>query len=220
MKFASLFAGIGLRIALAMGPIACPQSVLATPVTYNFSGVVDSDDADRGYGAFSGAFTFDGAAPDGIADPNTAAYAHSGAPWGVAVSFDGSVTVQFGQVFTMLVSNDLGGADRLGALAQGAQQQTLSIELFDFTQALFSNDALPLPVGGLSMADFGWSTFTWEDGMSTLQGHLTHLTCASGCDGSGNDDGPSPGTVPEPTVAVLSAIALLAAAACRRRIRK
>jgi hypothetical protein len=202
-----------LRVAaLALACVAVPA--VAAPVTYTFEGVVDWDDAERGWAAFEGTFSFDSQAVDTIADPSTAAYAHIGAPWGMSVSFDGSVTAALSDGFHVLVSNDLGGSDQFGALAQdAAQSQALTLTLWDFTQSLFASDALPLPAGGLQLADFGWSGFSYESAAGTLQGTLTQLSCTQGCEGVVVP----PPAIPEPGSAWLLAVGLGAMRLARRR---
>jgi len=203
-----------LIAALAMAAMALPAS--AAPISYSFAGVVDSDDADRGWLSFDGSFSFDSTALDGIADASTGAYAHAGAPYGISVSFDGQPAITLDGLFNLLVSNDLGGSDQLGALAQQAGS-ALSLTLFDDTQTVFTSDALPK--GSLHWADFGWSSFSYEiDNESYLQGHLTGLSCSSGCSvAPPSDADPGPRPVPEPASSALVALALAGLALTRHR---
>jgi len=75
---------------------------------------------------------------------------------------------------------------------------TLSLSLTDFSGALFASDALPLPPGGLTLADFGWSTLQYESAAGFLQGRLDSLACNQGCNGFVPPPSPvsEPGTVP------------------------
>ncbi len=172
----------GLLTALSLSVVATPKAH-AAPITYAFSGTVDWDDADRGWSSFTGSFSFNSLAVDGIADGSTAAYAHAGAPWGMSVSFDnGAHVAAYQQVFNVLISDNLGGSDQFGALAQNAAgTQSLQLTLWDFAAQVFASDALPLPDGGLALADFQWSSFSYESSAGLLQGRLTDFGCASGC---------------------------------------
>ena len=196
-------------ITLAAAGIFCGPTFAST-VTYNYTGVVDYDEADRGWSAFTGQFTFDRTSIDLIADPSTADYKMISWPNGMNVVFDGATSFSFNNFFDILVSNNLGGADQFGALAQDASSpDSLSLTLYDYTQAVFASDALPLPGGGLTLGMFDWSEFKYESGGSLLNGHLTGLSCAAGCDA-----GTAPGhQVPEPaTLAlVLASLGLLGA---------
>ncbi|WP_349740958.1 PEP-CTERM sorting domain-containing protein [Roseateles cavernae] len=172
----------GLLTALSLSLVATPKAH-AVPVTYSFVGVVDWDEAQRGWSSFAGSFSFDSQAVDGIADGSTAAYAHAGAPWGMSVSFDGGAHVAaYQQVFNVLISDNLGGSDQFGALAQNAAgTQSLQLTLWDFAAQVFGSDALPLPDGGLALADFQWSSFSYESSAGILQGRLADFGCTSGC---------------------------------------
>ena len=174
----TLLATLALCAAAAMGPPA----LASTDVVYSFTGVVDADEADRGWTTFSGHFTFDSLAIDQIADPSTADYKMNGLPYGMQIVFDDGTSVTVDDVFDILVTNDLGGADQFGALAQRANaSDTLGLALYDFTQAAFASDALPLPPGGLTLAWFSASELRYASGSGVLNGHLTGLSCQAGC---------------------------------------
>jgi len=207
-----------IAAALCVGALALPAS--ASPVSYQFTGQVSNDDANRGWSGFVGSFSFDSGAIDGIPDASTAAYAHAGAPWGISVSFDGGPAITLNSTFNMLVSNNLGGMDQLGALGQDAGgTQTISLSLLDFSQALFASDALPL--SALQLSDFGWSSFSYEvAGDSYLDGVLTSLSCTAGCSDALPPPPPPASQVSEPaSLALLLSGLFSAAAASRRRSR-
>jgi len=198
----------------------CAAAALCGPafagtVVYNYTGVVDYDEADRGWTAFTGQFTFDDTAADQIADPSTAAYKMSGSPFGMNVVFDNSLAFSFNNVFDILVSNNLGGADQFGAQAHNAgSPDSLGLTLYDYTQAVFASDALPLPGGGLTFAMFGWSEFKYESSGGMLNGRLTGLSCIAGCDAGTVPTNP----VPEPGsfALVLAGLGLLGGMQRRR----
>ncbi len=198
--------------ALALAAMLAAPAAQAALVRYDFSGRVDHDEADRGYTTFGGSFAFDSAAADLIADPSTAAYAHAGAPWGMTLAFDGGPGFTLDAAFYVLVSNDLGGEDQWGLLAQDADgTETLSVTLFDFFGTVFTSDALPTQA--LTLADFGWSELAWTGSAGLLQGRLAELVCTAGCNGQGPGDpgdpgNPPPQPVPEPASLALAATSL------------
>lgn len=170
----------------------------ADMVSYAFTGSVGHDEADRGYQSFAGSFGFDSGAINQIIDPSgsTGSYTGAGPAWAMSLSFDGGPLLDFGsQGVHVNVMNDLGGYDWLGLLGTGSAG-TVSAGLYDFTMALFGNAGLPLRDGGYTLADFGWSDFSWESGAGTLQGMFTSLTCTAGC--SVTTPGGGSNTVPEP----------------------
>lgn len=221
-NLAQVVNGAVLAATLATAALAGTSAAFAAPVTYTFTGTVDHDEADRGWSGFAGQFTFDRDAVDSIADPSTAAYAHAGAPWGLTVTFDGVETVTIDELFHVLVGNDLnwgfGPEDQLGLLAQDAAGRVLSMALWDFSGTLFSSDALPLPDGGLTLAQFSWSDFRYEGGAGTLYGRLDSLACLSGCGGAVVPPPPPP-AIPEPGTWVLALAGLATMGTLQRRRR-
>lgn len=216
-------------IAAALLSLITPAPVLATPVvTYGYTGVVDSDDASRGFSAFAGKFSFDATAVDQIPDPQTGDYKMAFWPLGMNATFDGgAASISIGDMMDVLVTNDLGGQDTLGTLARTSDLLTsLSLTLFDFNAVVFNSDALP--GGNLKFIDFGWGSFAWEGVDGLLQGHLTGLTCLDGCEaapggggggGGGCQPGPAPcpvNNLPEPTAPALCLAGLLAVLVSRR----
>jgi PEP-CTERM motif len=183
----------GLRTAL-LGSALLIAICLAGParagdiVSYVYAGVVDDDEAGRGWTSFTGQIAFYKFAVDLIPDPHTADYKISNSPsgnWpnGMNVTFNTGESVSFNNYFDILVTNNLGGTDQFGAQAHDAgAPDSLGITLFDFSQSVFNSDALPLPAGGLTLAPFNWTTFKYESAVGLLSGHLTGLMCVAGCE--------------------------------------
>lgn len=183
-----------ILLALCAAAICAPAFASEVAI-YAYTGVVDYDEADRGWSGFSGLFSLNRAAIDEIADPSTADYKMSGAPYGMSVVFDGSTAFGFDEALDILVSNNLGGADQFGVLARTTgSSDALGLTLYDFTQATFGNDALPLPAGGLTLAMFDWSEFSYQSESGMLNGHLSALNCVSGCDAVDVQPVPEPDT--------------------------
>lgn len=197
------------RTACAALVAAFTLPAAALPVTYTFTGTVQSDDANRGYSSFTGSFNFDTATADGIADTSTGAYTH-GVGYGMSITWDGalapSLLLSLQGDLHVLTTNDLGGADQLGVLAHMGDD-SFSLSLWDFSQALLSSDALPAQ--NLTLAGFGWNTLSWQGLDGELLGSLTSLSCATGCsDALPPPPPPPPGTVPEPGSLMLAQLGL------------
>lgn len=229
MKYTRLVLGTALA-----GLLACSTAARATAVTYSFAG---SGDWSTGANdtAFSGSFTYDSTAVDGIADASQAAYAHaSNAGWGLSLNVGGTV-YSFNNNFSLLVDNDNGGRDYLGVLGFTADGQSLSLSLSALT-SLLSDDSLTRANAGVGASDFYWIALAWDtlDG-EYFQGTLSALDCTAGCSGSdpgnpggggsdpgnpggGNGSPPDGQTVPEPASGALVALALAAAFWQRRRL--
>lgn len=202
-----------------LGAAALAAAALAGPahadniVSYVYAGVVDNDDAGRGWISFTGQIAFDRFAVDVIPDPSTADYKFSNAPNGMNVTFNTGDSVGFNNYFDILVTNNVGGTDQFGAQAHdGGAPDSLGITLLDFNQLVFDSDALPLPAGGLTLAPFQLSSFKYESAGGLLSGHLTSLTCVAGCDAV-----PS---VPEPDslALVLAGLGTMVLLGYRRRL--
>ena len=208
-----------LAACMALAAAVLPGSATAGIVSYTYAGVVDSDDAGRGWTHFSGQIAFESTTPDSIADPSTADYKVSAAPngnWpnGFNVTFNTGESVSFNNYFDILVSNNLGGTDQWGAQAHDTgSADSLGLTLTDFSQAAFNSDALPLPVGGLTLAMFTVSEFKYDSAVGLLSGRLTNLQCVAGCEGV------PAAAVPEPQSLglVLAGLCAMGLRAWRRR---
>lgn len=208
-----------LAACVALAAAVLPGSAMAGIVSYTYAGVVDSDDAGRGWTHFSGQIAFESTTPDSIADPSTADYKVSAAPngnWpnGFNVTFNTGESFSFNHYFDILVSNNLGGTDQWGAQAHDSgSADSLGLTLTDYSQAAFSSDALPLPAGGLTLAMFTVSEFKYDTAAGLLSGHLTGLRCVAGCEGD------PAAVVPEPQSLslVLTGLGVLGLRAFRRR---
>ena len=208
-----------LAACVALAAAVLPGSATAGIVSYTYAGVVDSDDAGRGWTHFSGQIAFESTTPDSIADPSTAVYKISAAPngnWpnGFNVTFNTGESFSFNHYFDILVSNNLGGTDQWGAQAHDTgSADSLGLTLTDFSQAAFNSDALPLPVGGLTLAMFTVSEFKYDSAAGLLSGHLTNLQCVAGCEGV------PAAAVPEPQSLslVLAGLCAMGLRALRRR---
>ncbi|OYU99587.1 MAG: hypothetical protein CFE45_12395 [Burkholderiales bacterium PBB5] len=199
-------------LCLAVASFAALGCASASPITYSFAGTVQGDEANRGYTSFSGLFNYDSSTADAIADPSTGAYAH-GAGYGMSLTLDGGPTLALNGNLNVLTTNNLGGADQLGVLAQMGGE-SVSLTLWDFTQAVLPSDILPGQA--LSLADFGWSTLSWQGGDGELQGILTSLTCVVGCDGAAPPPPPPPPPDSLPPNTVPAAIRISRARAAGR----
>ena len=176
----------------------------AAVLSYSFAGNVTDDPLASGYTTFTGSFNFESTTPDSILDPSTAAYAHTDPTWGVGLVFNGTDAVNVFGGLNILITNNLGGTDQFGVLAQQGSSN-VSITLVDATQAAFNSDALP--VAPLTLANFASRTLSWETPAGTLQGTLTSLTLNTA-------------PIPEPGTLPMLALGLAATAwAARRRMR-
>jgi hypothetical protein len=199
--------------ALSAAAALCSPAFAGNDVTYTYAGVVDSDAANHGWLAFTGQFTFDRTAVDQIADPSMSYYEMSTSPSGMNVVFDGATAFSFNSVFDIGVSNDFAGLDQLSTWAYNTgSSDGLGLVLRDFTSAVFASDALPLPTGGLTLAMFGSSKFTYDSSGGLLIGHLTGLSCSAGCEAPVLTP-----AVPEPETWALMLGGLLAVGGVARR---
>ena len=194
----------------------------AAPVTYAFTGALNQiptldpaspfPDPVGETTPFSGTLRFDTATPDSAADPQSGAYAHSGAPYGFTLAI-GGLTLGYDAI-TLTVLNDFGGlGDQLGfvfAEPSGCGKDScafFSLSLVDPTSSVFASDAMPVPLPAL--AAFLFSDLFYSDTIDgnqvELKGALDSLACIAGC------------SVREPGAPALLLAAALAAASARRR---
>ena len=194
----------------------------AAPITFAFTGVLDQlpvldpaspfPDPVDDTTPFSGTYTFDGAAVDGAADPQSGAYQSDGAPYGFTLTIGG---LMFGySSVSVVVANDFVGlGDLYGASfaePAGCGKFTcafFSLSLIDPSALALASDALPLKPP--AFGSFLYSTFLYQDTVGDdqieLDGVLTSLVCTAGC------------TVPEPSTPSIVAGALAALVVLRRR---
>ncbi len=188
-------------LILGMVVILCAASSEAAPITFAFEGTVTSVGAldpanpfptEPTFGTpFSGSYTFDSTAADGApGDPTTGSYASAGGPYGISIAL-GGLTLSYGGVA-------IGVTDGYSSYGPGDQYLVgfsggptlLSLRFTDFSEAMFSNDALPLSpiaIAGL-FTELNFSDIV-DGNQVDLQGTLTSLTCSAGCP-----------AVPEPSI--------------------
>lgn len=197
----------------------------AAPVTFQFSGHLEEIAAlDPSspfpdpvvFGTpFTGSYTFDGLATDGVpADPNTGSYASAGPPYAFNLSLAG-LGFAFGAVDIGIANDYPGPLDQYlvtyaenpsGANITGV---LLEITLQDFSGTAFSSDALPLVPPTLT--DFVVRRFFFTD---TIDGNQVEV--------AGVIDALAVAAVPEPSSLPLALVAMLTLATLarpRRRLR-
>lgn len=174
----------------------------------------------KGFGSFSGVFSFDAAKPDqNPGDDHEGPYPMNDGPWGMQVTFnDGTVfdvdaAVRYSlSVHVPIPSPGEGTPDTGRFIGKGnvAGQSDRFLSLY-FTKA-FTTDALPAPDGGFEPSTFDEALFKYSGLPSPAPspgqppvvefgafGHLTSLRCIGGCPG---DEVPLP-AVPEPATYAL-----------------
>jgi hypothetical protein len=204
--------------------VACAGLILlasvanAAPITFQFTGIVDSTIAfydpafidDPSGATFTGIYTFDDNATDTVAGSSSGGYVGSGVTLSVTNQSFSFASVNIG------VNNFVGLDQYLVSFADAIT--FLSIRLEDAQAGAFSTDALPLLPPALAPFETRFMTFQLSDpGFNALvdfNGTITALECVTGC-----DQQPPVTPVPEPaTVSLLAAgLGVLAA---RRRARR
>jgi hypothetical protein len=214
-------------VCLGIG-CAVPGGAEAAPVTFAFTGAVtqtmfDPNDPSGGEitsgTAFTGNYTFESTAPDGIADGSSGSYASSGAPYGFAVNFGPGHDIATSDALTVALFHNAGGSDGYTVLAcfDGFTCPSITLELFllDLDGLSFLGDALPLDT--FAFDAFEVATFALRgiiDGNQVeILGQLDSLACADGCVST------QPQPVPEPGTLMLLTPALAWIAGLRRRGR-
>jgi hypothetical protein len=194
----------------------------AAPVTFDFTGSVtqtmfDPSDPFAGgisFGTtFSGSYTFETTATDGIPFASNGSYNAFGAPYQFTVSIGGGFTFSTSDAVNIGVGN--GPADQYSVLACAGGPfcfgSTAAIFLEDLDGTVFASDALPLTAPALSAFETALFTFRGfvNDNQVEIIGALDSLVCSAGCEPVGTP-------IPEPGTLMLVASAL-AALRVRRR---
>ena len=191
---------------LGMVAILCTASSEAAPITFAFEGTVTSVGAldpanpfptEPTFGTpFSGSYTFDSTAADGTpADLTTGSYNSAGSPHGISIAL-GGLTLAYGGVAIGVTDgySSYGPGDQYLAGFSGGST-LLSLRFTDFSEAMFSTDALPLSPIALTGLFTELNLSDIVDGNQVdLQGTITSLTCSAGC--SGTPPLPEPSIVP------------------------
>lgn len=205
------FAVPSTMLALAMA-LGAPATVLAALVTVSFGGVVDTDPFGLGHATFTGSYTFDSAAPDNSPAATTGSYDSVGAPYGIAVAFDGGARlVSVSGALNVGIANNFAGPVDQYTVTGFDGVTTLGLFLEDNSASVFASDALPAmpPL----LAAFSFAQLRWFDPGAEILGRIETLVCTAGC----GDAVP----LPEPASGALIglALALLGATAGRSRFR-
>ena len=214
-SFAKRWARAAALWAVAMVlPSGEPQ---AAPITFEYSGIVTSVaalDPDNPFPVeptfgtpFSGTFTFDSAAPDGVPlDATTGVYSSSGAAFGLTLELGGR-SFSYGGLTVSVTdgynSFGFGGDEYLFGIAGGPSAPIVSGRVTDFTGGMLANDALPLSPPSLTgrFATFFFSDIV-DGNQVELSGSLNSLAAVS---------------VPEPGTCLLFMAGLAGLATLRRR---
>lgn len=209
-----------IAIGLIAGGLAC--AAWASPVTFQYQGTIVSvaalgppspfpDTVDFG-SPYSGTYTFDSSAVNGIPGVDLGAY---DSPLGTFALSLGGLSFSFGGV--AIVTSNVSGSKLYGV--QHAENPTglnftgvlLQINLMALSDAALGSNALPLTPPDLANFDTTNAFFftdTIDGNQVEVAGLLSTLSCIAGCN-----------TVPEPSSGAIAGIALLALVASRRFAR-
>ena len=173
--------------ALAIGLAAQPAT--AAPLTFSFSGTIGGvpllDPVDPFAGtiadgtSFTGTFTFESTAADGIADPQTANYSSIGVLYGLIVDIGGNLFTA-GDALHIAVTNDLAGPLDQYLVTGVGGDLTITLGFEDTTATIFGGDGLPQTAPALS--GFAVRSFVLDDpdvdgNQVQLQGTIDSLAC-------------------------------------------
>jgi hypothetical protein len=202
-----------LQICLFVGASILTSSLAATasPITFAFTGTVTQvslDDPDIFGGSvgvdtpFSGSYTFESTASDGISAATDGSYA---SPFTLSVDFSGDSLGPF-SVTGFAVNTRNGSPDQYGVYGNDG---TFEIQfLLESSSNPLSTDALPLTPP--TLASFTQRLFTFRDatglGLPEILGTIDSLACTDGC-----------AAVPEPGTLGLLALGIVGSAIERRR---
>jgi hypothetical protein len=202
-----------IHVVVALTCALWSVSAHASPITFSYTGdvvQVASLDPENPFPTepvfgtpFSGTYTFNSNAADGIAaDATTGSYTSTGTPFGLTLAI-GGLSFTYGGV-SIGVTNGYSsfgfGMDEylFGFTNLGDPTPVVSARITDPTGTMLGDDSLPLrPVA----VDPVWTSFLFSDIVSgnqvELSGRLTSLLCTSGCE-----------AVPEPATLTLLAAGL------------
>ncbi|MEO5735004.1 MAG: hypothetical protein ABIN96_05645 [Rubrivivax sp.] len=166
-------------VALCIVGFGCTGLAGAAPVTFGFTGTVTDDPFSiSSFGApISGSFSFDSAAPDGIANPANGSFASIGPGFGFSVMVHGTLYSSFGGL-TVNTANNISSGDQYGVIASDA---LITLELFlqDGTGLALTSDALPTLPPMLSA--FAFRQFRLFSDDAEFLGTVDTLVCTAGC---------------------------------------